>query len=107
MQTLTRAEAFAAVAAELDHQDVKWGKDKPQSLPGFLLILEGELAEAKLGWLKNLEGRHAALDEIVQVAATAIACIIRYGASGSAMSTDDTPWSTLQPGHNNEPEKDG
>ncbi len=46
-------EPLLAVHRELSHQRQKWGKDKPQSLPGFLLILESELAEAKHGWIKT------------------------------------------------------
>lgn len=88
---LSRDEVYDAINKERDHQDDKWGPNKPQSLPGFLIILERELQEAKEAWLKNIEGDHAALNEIVQVAATAVACLEKYGVSGSATATNDIP----------------
>lgn len=86
-----QTKVFEAIAKERKNQDDKWGEDKPQSLPGFLLILESELNEAKLGWTKNLDGKSAPLNEIVQLAATAVACLEKYGTSGSAIATDDIP----------------
>src|SRR4051794_6072592 len=82
-------EPLLAIHRELEHQRQKWGKHKPQSLPGFLLILESELAEAKHGWMKNLDGRNSSLTEMVQIAAVAIACLGRYGTFGSARATND------------------
>ena len=82
-------EPLVAIHRELEHQRQKWGKDKSQSLPGFLLILESELAEAKHGWMKNLEGRNSPLSEVVQIAAVALACLTRYGTNGSAVATND------------------
>lgn len=84
-------KVFYAIMEERKRQDEKWGADKPQSLPGFLLILEAELNEAKLGWLKDLSGKSAPLNEIVQLAAVAVACLERYGVKGTAWSTNDTP----------------
>lgn len=83
-------EPLRAIAAEIEHQRQKWGREKPQSLPGFLLVLESELAEAKHGWIKNLNGRNSPLAEVVQIAAVAIACLSRYGTNGSAGATNDT-----------------
>src|SRR4051794_18602957 len=82
-------EPLLAIHRELEHQRQKWGKHKPQSLPGFLLILESELREAKHGWMKNLDGRHSPLAEVVQIAAVAVSCLTRYGTSGSAGATND------------------
>ncbi len=82
-------EPLVAIHRELEHQRQKWGKDKSQSLPGFLLILENELAEAKHGWTKNLEGRNSPLSEVVQIAAVPLACLVRYGTSDSAVATTD------------------
>lgn len=82
-------QPLLAVSRELEHQRQKWGADKPQSLAGFLLILESELNEAKQGWLKNLDGRNAPLPEVAQIAAVALACLARYGTEGSAVATDD------------------
>lgn len=82
-------QALHALFTELKYQRSKWGADKPQSLPGFLLILESELREAKHGWIKNLDGRNAPLSEVVQIAAVALACLTRYGTTGSAGATND------------------
>ncbi len=79
-----------AVVAELKYQDDKWGKDKEQSFPGFLLILENELAEAKLGWAKGGEERQSALHEVTQIAAVALRCINTYGTIGCPRSTFDS-----------------
>ena len=82
-------QALHALFTELEYQRRKWGPDKQQSLPGYLLILESELREAKHGWIKDLGGRSAPLAEIVQIAAVAVACLTRYGTSGSAGATND------------------
>lgn len=89
-------EALHAIFLELEHQRQKWGSDKQQSLPGFLLILESEMDEAKRGWTKNSEGRNSPLSEVVQVAAVALACLTRYGVSGSARATDDVTESRMR-----------
>jgi hypothetical protein len=80
---------LSAAYRELEHQRQKWGKDKSQSLPGFLLILECEVSEAKHGRMKNLEGRNSPLSKVVQIAAVALACLARYGTKGSAVATND------------------
>lgn len=80
---------MAAIANELAHQDSKWGAGRPQSLAGYLLILQHEINEAINGWMKNAEGRHAPLAEVVQVAAVAIRALEDYGTKGNARSTRD------------------
>lgn len=90
METLTKQEVFEAILAERQHQKEKWG-DQPQSLPGFLLIIRKELEEAEMGWMKNLNGKNAVMNELVQVAATAFAALERYGTTGCPASTDDIP----------------
>lgn len=82
-------KVFAAIKVEREYQDKKWGSNKPQSLAGYLLILESELAEAKKGWIKNHSGRNSPLAEIVQIAAVAVSCLERYGVDGSAIPTND------------------
>lgn len=91
MNTATFEDVVNAIHDELTKQDKKWGVNKPQSLPGFLMIIESELAEAKLGWNKNLEGKSAPLNELVQVAASCFAALQRYGLTGNAKATDDVP----------------
>lgn len=86
---LSREEVMFAIDYECLSQDEKWGIDKQQSLPGFLLIMQKEINEAVEGWVKNREGKHAPLNEVVQVAAVAIRCLERYGVNGSATATND------------------
>lgn len=80
---------FRAIKEEIFYQDNKFGFEKPQSLPGFIIILENEIAEAKHGWTKDLPDRSSPLHEIVQVAAVAIQCLMRYGTVGNTLSTND------------------
>lgn len=82
---LSQDEIFAAIAAERDYQDKKWGPldRKEQTLAGFLLILRKELEEAEAGWMKNVQGRDSALGEIVQIAAVAVAALQQYGLEGN------------------------
>lgn len=89
MNRLTQEQVFEAIKAEREHQKRKYGADKQQSIPGFLLVLEQELQEAKDGWIKNVSGRDSVLSEVVQVAAVAFACLEKYGITGSAFATDD------------------
>lgn len=87
----TRDDVYLAISKERIYQDRKWGVDKPQSVPGFLLIIRKELEEAETAWLKNVRGdRQTVLEEIVQVAATAAACLERYGVEGNTTSCNDT-----------------
>ena len=82
-----RNEVYAAIDAERDHQDQKWGKleQKKQSVAGYLLVMERELAEAKAGWTHNIPDKHSALAEIVQIAATAVACLEQHGLEGNPL----------------------
>lgn len=86
----TREDVFLAISKERIYQDRKWGVNKEQSVPGFLLIMKKELEEAERAWLKNVSGdRQTVLEEVVQVAATAVACLERYGVSGLPTATND------------------
>lgn len=84
-----RADVYRAIDAEREHQAQKYGADRCLSLPGFLLVIELELAEAKLACVKGGDGRHSALAELVQVAATAVAALEKYGIEGCPAPTDD------------------
>ena len=88
---MNRTDIFNAINIERANQDIKWGPDKPQSLPGYILCLESELEEIKRGWVKNLPGKSAPLNEMVQLAALAVACLERYGTTGNTISTNDIP----------------
>lgn len=91
LKTLDRTQVYAAIDAERLHQLLKFGPEKEQSLPGYLLILEAELAEAKHAWIKGGEGRQSALHEVLQIAAVAVAALEAYGTEGCPRSTNDWP----------------
>jgi hypothetical protein len=82
---LTMEQVFDLIRAERERQDAKWGADKKQTCAGFLLVLEAELDEAKAGWMKNVEGKHSAMREIVQVAAVAVAALQQHGPEGNGL----------------------
>lgn len=93
MKLLTRQEVFHAIENERNYQSEKWGRDKQQSLLGFITIMRKELQEAEDGWYDAIaSGRNSPLNEIVQVAATAVACLEKYGIEGNVISRDDTPY---------------
>lgn len=91
MGVKTRQQVFDQITKERAYQDAKWGADKPQSLAGFLLILQQEVQEAIDGWMKDSSGRDAPLNEVLQVAAVAVACMERYGYEGTTISQNDLP----------------
>lgn len=84
-----KPDVIDAIENELVHQRSKWGWEKQQSLPGYLLIMQSELNEAINGWMKNKDGRNSPLSEIVQVVTTGICALNYYGTAGSAGSTND------------------
>lgn len=87
---MTFDEAAAIVQQEREYQRRRWGADKQQSLAGYLLIMKAELDEAIDGWMKNETApRDSCLEEVVQVAATAFACLETYGPKGCSRSTND------------------
>lgn len=82
---LSLEEVFELIKKERENQDNKWGslEEKQQSIAGYMLVLKKELVEAEDGWMKNVSGKHSSLSEIVQVAATAVACLQQYGSEGN------------------------
>lgn len=84
---LTIEEVLELIKKERAYQDDKWGSldDKKQSLAGYLLVIKNELQEAECGWMKNREGKHSALSELIQVAATAVAALQQYGNEGNPL----------------------
>lgn len=84
---LSFEQVIDLVIAERQHQDSKWGTlaNKKQSVAGYLLIARKELTESEDGWMKNKEGRHSALSEMIQVAATAVACLQQHGSTGNPL----------------------
>jgi len=87
--SLVKPWVLEAIESEMRYQNAKWGADKEQSLPGFLLVMKRELAEAEEGWIKGHEERDSALAEIVQVVATGIQCLNRYGVVGCPKASND------------------
>jgi hypothetical protein len=73
------AKAMLLVQAERIRQDGKWGtvKERPHSLPGWLLIIEQELKEAKDAWA-GIPGNDSCFEEIIHVTATGVAVIEQY-----------------------------
>lgn len=71
------SEIIEAIRREREYQDQKWGV-KPHTVGNFLLIMEGELEEAKQGWRKGT-GDTDALRELLQVIAVGIACLEQHG----------------------------
>lgn len=72
-----RQEIYQAVDRERDYQDRKWG-NRDHTVGNFLLIMEGELEEAKQAWRKK-PGDAAALREMLQVIAVGVACMESHG----------------------------
>lgn len=74
-----QSEIFGAITRERQYQDRKWGTpgEHPHDVPGWLLVMRGELQEAEQAWLKG-EDRDA-LVEILQVIAVGVACLEQHG----------------------------
>ena len=85
--TTAREQIFELINKERQRQDTKYGSldSKKQSLAGYMLILKKELTEAEDGWMKNKQFGHSALEEILQVAAVAIACLEQHGTIGNPL----------------------
>lgn len=89
MTMLTREEVFDAINKEREFQNSKWGEHKKQTLLGFVSILRKELQEVEDGWHDDIaSGRNSPLHEMVQVAATAVACLEKYGTEGNVTNED-------------------
>jgi hypothetical protein len=89
MQMLSFDEVAAAIQDEMTYQDDKWGADKQQSLPGYMIVMENELRKAREGWCADKSGRASALAELLQVVTVGVRCLQRYGVTGWAIATDD------------------
>jgi len=71
---------FAAVVRERAWQDQKWGtiEQHPHEVGGWIALVRKELREAEDAWCTQ-RGDAGALEELLQVAATAVACIQQHG----------------------------
>jgi hypothetical protein len=75
---VSRQDVYAAIDRERVHQQRKWGTGPLRSVAEWLLILEEELREARLAYVKT--GRYPdTLRELVQVAACACAALEQHG----------------------------
>jgi len=72
-----REIVFDAISREREYQISKWGQNE-HDVPGWLLIMEAELKEAKEAWVKR-NGDSAALEEILQVVAVGVAALEQHG----------------------------
>lgn len=79
------AYVYTAITTERLNQDRKYGKieERGLSIADYILILEKELQEAKDGLIMRKSENHAALNEMVQVAASAVACLQYHGLKGN------------------------
>ncbi len=73
--------AIDAMLRERDHQDQKHGpiSTHGHTLGEWIIIAEAELAEAKVALIKGGSGRNSLRSEIVQTAATLLACLEQHG----------------------------
>ena len=76
---VTRDDVCSAVRDERSYQDAKWGtvEEHPHDLGSWVLIMEGELQEAKDAFL-NCQPDEM-LKEILQVVAVGVACLEQHG----------------------------
>ncbi len=76
----TRAEVFAAIERERDHQEEAWGsiEDHPLEVSGYILVARAELREAEEAWATTA-GDEGALRELLQVAAVIVAALEEHG----------------------------
>lgn len=73
-------QVMSAILEERLYQDAKWGTivEHPHTAAEWLLIIEGELVEAKQAWQKGTSDQ-LALSEVLQIAAVAVACLEQHG----------------------------
>lgn len=83
-RSMTLFEVQQHVEVERLFQDSKHGpiETHPHTIGEWILIMESELAEAKLALIKGGEGRDSVLQEILQVVAVGIACMEQHGVKG-------------------------
>jgi hypothetical protein len=88
---LTLDDVMLHIKKEISHQDKKWGTDKQQSLPGYILIMQKKIRDAQNGWCSDTPGRNSALSEMLQAVTVGIRCLQEYGVTGWAQATNDIP----------------
>jgi len=73
----SKGAIYDAIGRERQYQDAKW-RHNPHTVGEWLLILEHELGEAKVAWVKGT-GSNDALCEILQVISVGVACLEEHG----------------------------
>lgn len=75
----TLPEVLEAIKREREYQDQKYGRleNRTMSVGDWILVLEEEVAEARLAWVKGRS--EDALREILQVATVAVAAVLQHG----------------------------
>jgi hypothetical protein len=74
---MNQSDVLAAIRREQDHARRKWG-DKPRTVTQWLLIIEEEVREAKMGYVKHESDREA-IRELLQVAACCLSALEEHG----------------------------
>lgn len=73
-----RVDVYGAIDAERDFQFKKHHQNR-HSMGSWLLLIESELAEAKLAAVKGGTGRNSVRSELVQIAALCVAALEDHG----------------------------
>ena len=70
-----RSDVYRLLDAERKHQDTKHGTGREIPIIGWIAIMEEELREAKIAWMKSRDDGYAALCELSQATAVGVACL--------------------------------
>lgn len=71
------SQIFDAIQRERNWQIAKYG-NMPCTLEGYLVLIEGELEEAKQAWRKNRDNKDC-LRELLQVATLCVRALEQHG----------------------------
>jgi hypothetical protein len=77
--SIQQKDAILEIIEEREFQDRKFGPGSNHTIGEWILIMESELAEAKVALIKGGKGRDSVLQEIVQVCAVGVACLEQHG----------------------------
>lgn len=89
-------EVLLAIRMERKRQDNKYGsiENRERSIPGYILVAEEELNEAKMGWMKNVLGKNSSLNELLQVAAVCVGALEEHGIIGNGNDKYEDNWTS-------------
>lgn len=82
---MERSQVYSFIDSERSYQDRKWGtiEQRPKQVGAWLTLMRVILTEAESAWA-HTDGDHPALNEIRNLAATAVACMEQHGAVSRA-----------------------